>query len=1030
MASLNYTITRSGWDTWSADVKINYTVSYNASTNKSTVTFSSSTLDYWGQNGYGSSSETTITVQAGDNSSSKRTATLTTSGNTRMDGQTYSGTPSPASVTVQHSSGSGAKTIQILASTSIEGYFLSPSGQYTVTGDGSKSQTVTTVYTLTVTQGNGSFATVERTSSSLGAATGELPSGALIYSGDTLEYTFGALTGFDLTTHTVNGTTRESGYSHSISGNIAVKTAASVASFTLTKNAGSHSTITVNRTSSPLKGASTGTLASGATIYYNDVLKVSFSADSGYSIATHTVNGSTFTSGNTYTVIGNVTAAATATQSTFTLTINQGSHSTITVKRGSSTLSNGASITYGDVLTVTFGAADGYNVATHTVNGSTFTSGNNHTVTGAVTVKSTATLKTYTLSISAGTGSTATVKRGSTTLSNGATVTHGDVLTITFGASTGYTIATHTVNGSTFTSGDTHTVAGAVTVKATANVRGSTVSMAAGYFGQSNTITVTRHNSAWTHTVTTSCLGRTATLATKSSSLSLTWSPGLSVYGPLMTDAMSTNATLTCKTYNGDTLLATTTTTVSMSLRAADVAPTMTISLADGTTEIGGTRTLFEKYGAFVVGKSTYVVTATPTYKYGAEQKALSIQANGSTYNASPATTAAIKSTSYNTAKATVSDSRGQSVTVQTSNQSVLDYSAPSVSLNINRWDNTAGQEDESGNYVHIVATVRVTALNNLNSKTLVLKMKAAGGSWVTKETVTLNAYSGTVTRNYPADTDKTYQIKAELTDDFGTTTATANLSTAVVLLNFKSTGDGIGIGKVSETSNALEIASEWLLKIFGKISGNSSSQIEVDGHFVKRLPELVAGTSYRFMRVIDADGNGRGGIFVYRASSAGDSLQISHARTINGTTYNNALALYVSDTGERSVSVTIPEAWQKGLDMVYKAGDTMTFGQTSATGYTVWAGVIRSGNFIFEIPLDKPIASDATPTVTGSVLLLHSGGMLQMNNIHSDSNIALTVRKSPSGISVRGVWTSTPTGITANRPCSFQSYSLTVSFS
>ena len=152
----------------------------------------------------------------------------------------------------------------------------------------------------------------------------------------------------------------------------------------------------------------------------------------------------------------------------FTLSISAGTGSTITVKRSGTTLTNGATLTYGDQLTISFGAQTGYNLATHTVNGSTFPSGGSHTVTGAVSVVSTAAKRTYTLSISAGTGSIITVKRSGTTLTNGATLTHGDTLTISFAAASGYELLTHTVNGSAFTSGGGHTVTGAVAVAASA----------------------------------------------------------------------------------------------------------------------------------------------------------------------------------------------------------------------------------------------------------------------------------------------------------------------------------------------------------------------------------------------------------------------------------------------------------------------------------------------------------------------------------------------------------------------------------
>ncbi len=82
-----------------------------------------------------------------------------------------------------------------------------------------------------------------------------------------------------------------------------------IASYKLTTSAGIGSSITVNRTSSPLGGAKTGALDSGATIYYNDVLKITTSASGGYEITAQTINGSAFASGDSKTVTAAVTIA-------------------------------------------------------------------------------------------------------------------------------------------------------------------------------------------------------------------------------------------------------------------------------------------------------------------------------------------------------------------------------------------------------------------------------------------------------------------------------------------------------------------------------------------------------------------------------------------------------------------------------------------------------------------------------------------------------------------------------------------------
>jgi len=67
------------------------------------------------------------------------------------------------------------------------------------------------------------------------------------------------------------------------------------------------------------------------------------------------------------------------------------------------------------------------------------------------------------LNITQATGTTVTVTKNGTALVNGATLTTGDVLTI---SCTGGTLK---VNGETFTSGQTHTVVGSVTVVSTAS---------------------------------------------------------------------------------------------------------------------------------------------------------------------------------------------------------------------------------------------------------------------------------------------------------------------------------------------------------------------------------------------------------------------------------------------------------------------------------------------------------------------------------------------------------------------------------
>lgn len=105
--------------------------------------------------------------------------------------------------------------------------------------------------------------------------------------------------------------------------------------FALTISAGTGSSITVNRTSSPV-GLSTGDLSSGSDIYKDDKLKITFTPKANYAIKTRTVNGSTFISGNTHTVSGDVDVASTAqvlASDVGASDANIGSKSTITITK-------------------------------------------------------------------------------------------------------------------------------------------------------------------------------------------------------------------------------------------------------------------------------------------------------------------------------------------------------------------------------------------------------------------------------------------------------------------------------------------------------------------------------------------------------------------------------------------------------------------------------------------------------------------------------------------------------------------------
>lgn len=156
------------------------------------------------------------------------------------------------------------------------------------------------------------------------------------------------------------------------------------------------------------------------------------------------------------------------------LSLSAGGGAEISVSRQSSpwaaagSLSHGAAVYDGDVLVIRFAALTGYALLTHTVNGADFESGGSLTVTANVTVTATAARLAYTLTIDADSHALVTVTRGGEALSDGAEISHFDLLSVTVSARAGYKVSTADINGTAIgpEAAVSHTVSGPVAVTA------------------------------------------------------------------------------------------------------------------------------------------------------------------------------------------------------------------------------------------------------------------------------------------------------------------------------------------------------------------------------------------------------------------------------------------------------------------------------------------------------------------------------------------------------------------------------------
>lgn len=175
--------------------------------------------------------------------------------------------------------------------------------------------------------------------------------------------------------------------------------------------------------------------------------------------------------------------------------------------------------------------------------------------------------------------------------------------------------------------------------------------------------------------------------------------------------------------------------------------------------------------------------------------------------------------------------------------------------------------------------------------------------------------------------------MKFTLTDAFTTIEVTDTLSTASVVMDFKSGGLGVAVGKVSETDKCLEVNSEWLTKT-GAITAAGAIKPSSHNGFNLGASTQQFGSIYgRYHRMYDS-GQQYGYMSVTTPGTAdtlGDARVVLGNNIAQGTDKNaRGLILYGQNTGYHCL---IPTAGTSNISNYLPAstGYLATTGSTSA---------------------------------------------------------------------------------------------------
>lgn len=349
--------------------------------------------------------------------------------------------------------------------------------------------------------------------------------------------------------------------------------------------------------------------------------------------------------------------------------------------------------------------------------------------------------------------------------------------------------------------------------------RASSISMAAGTMGSASTITITRASSSFTHTLTYTFGSATGTIATKTTSTSVSWTPGLTLANQIP-NATSGTATIKCTTYNGSTAIGSK--SINVTLKVPDtVVPTissLTAARVDGVVP--------SDWGIYVQTKSKAKLTISGAAgAYGSTINSYSITGGGFSGTSSTLTTGFLNTSGSITFTAKVTDSRGRTSSAKTVSISVVAYSTPSFSSYLSQRCNSSGTVTKDGTYAKGLVKFTYASCSSKNTITTATYYRKNGTTSWTNANKTLSSNTAFTFGGGNLTTESSYEIKYTLTDAFTTVSIIDTISTAAVVMDFKSGGKGVAVGKVSETDNTFEVSEDWDVKVHGMTLANYIKQ-------------------------------------------------------------------------------------------------------------------------------------------------------------------------------------------------------------
>ncbi len=325
-----------------------------------------------------------------------------------------------------------------------------------------------------------------------------------------------------------------------------------------------------------------------------------------------------------------------------------------------------------------------------------------------------------------------------------------------------------------------------------------TLSASSVNMGSSITINMPRASSSFDHTLTYKFGSATGTIGSDLGT-SKAWTVPLSLASQIP-NGTSGSCTITCKTYNGSTLIGTKTVSFTAKVPASVVPTISSVAVADTNSAYA------TQFGSLVQGKSKAKFTITASGAYSSTIKTYKTVIEGKTYTGATPTTSVLTGSGNVTATITVTDSRGRTAST-TKTFYLIPYSAPSITAFEAVRTDAEGVENYEGTNAKVTVQFAIASASSKNTSSYKMEYKKqADTTWTALKDGTGYTLNTSIITDAVFDGNNAYDIRLTVTDYFGSVVRTTELPTAFTLIDWHSSGRGMSFGKVSE-KEGLEFA-------------------------------------------------------------------------------------------------------------------------------------------------------------------------------------------------------------------------------